>query len=345
MQQDDITSLISRSVDVVPVRDGTREMIDFDLVQRHVEMAIARGRYNGPADALDYLYQRRCLIDRDGIILPTLAGLICFGHTPQTLFPSAVVDIAQYSGVKPVSFEMITLRKNIGGTIFTQLEETMRFISERMQRRSTLDFSDNIERVEIGEYPLPVLRELCLNMLCHRDYVDEHASSRVMLFRDRLEWISPGGLQPGVTVETILEAQKSRNPVIMMICYEAGLVEGFGQGLDTVVEVLLREEMSPPHFIDVGHSFIVTVKGRDLENLSVFNTASVRQQMLNFISRRSRTTFSDLMVSFSDRSRRSLQRDIADLIASGQIQQHGATRSVYYTIARADSQENDLTAD
>ncbi len=70
----------------------------------------------------------------------------------------------------------------------------------------------------------------------------------------------PWGLPSGITVENILVGQASRNPAILTILYEAGLVEAIGQGLDTVVAVLAREGIEPPRFDDLGSFFMVTVK-------------------------------------------------------------------------------------
>lgn len=74
-----------------------------------------------------------------------------------------------------------------------------------------------------------------------------------------------GRVAAGRTVDNILAEQVSRNPVIQSILYEAGYVEAFGQGLDTVVAVLKREELPPPRFHDTGASFIVTVFGRAMD--------------------------------------------------------------------------------
>jgi ATP-dependent DNA helicase RecG len=66
--------------------------------------------------------------------------------------------------------------------------------------------------VPVHEYPAAVIRELIVNLLAHRDYANGLSSARVQLFSNRIEWVSPGGLPPGVTVENILTSQASRNP-------------------------------------------------------------------------------------------------------------------------------------
>src|SRR5579859_4200078 len=98
-------------------------------------------------------------------------------------------------------------------------------------------------------------------MLAHRDYINYMAAARLQLFRDRISWISPGGLLPGITVDTILSLQSSRNPVLCSILYEANYGEAVGQGLYTVVSTLAEENLPAPRFVDSKSAFMVTVFG------------------------------------------------------------------------------------
>ena len=162
-----------------------------------------------------------------------------FRKNPQQLIRWAVVDLAHYRGVQPASYELTHLGKNIGGTIFDQLEYLRRYLWTYTQHGMTV--ADGFQRVDVHEYPEVVIRELGVNMLAHRDYTITTSQARVMLFRNRIEWANPGGLPEGVTPENILRQQHSRNPTIQTILCEAGYVEALGQGLDTVVAALHRD--------------------------------------------------------------------------------------------------------
>jgi predicted HTH transcriptional regulator len=178
-----------------------------------------------------------------------------------------VVDIGHYRGIETVSYEVVHMEKDIGGTIFDQLARVETYLWNNTHHGMTLAEA-SLQRVPVHEYPIAVIHELIVNLLAHRDYTNGLSSARVQLFSNRIEWVSPGGLPPGVTVENILSSQASRNPAILTILYEAGYVEAFGQGLDTVVAELRREGLAPPHFEDTGASFVVTVYGRPLELFS-----------------------------------------------------------------------------
>jgi ATP-dependent DNA helicase RecG len=325
-----------RSFDGLPVRTAMPDMIDMEKVAAHIAKLVKERQYRGPTDPMEYLYQRRCLSDVGGETLATLAGLICFGYNPQALFPRAVVDIGHYRGIETVSYEVVHMEKDIGGTIFDQLARVETYLWNNTHHGMTLA-EGSLQRVPVHEYPAAVIRELIVNLLAHRDYANGLSSARVQLFGNRIEWVSPGGLPPGVTVENILSSQASRNPAILTILYEAGYVEAFGQGLDTVVAELRRESMQPPHFEDTGASFIVTVPGRPLELFSregVYASLNDRQRKI-LQSIRSRGVLSprEMLTLFPDgTTQRTLQRDLQILITANLIVADGKGRAVRYRL-------------
>lgn len=324
-----------RSTDSLPVRRTTPELIDLDLVQKHITGARTRGRYQGAGDVMDYLFRSHCLVEVGTDIYATLTGLLCFGRDPQVLFPQAVVDLGHYRGTEPLSFEVIHLEKNIGGTIFQQLDRVESYLRANIHRGMTLA-EGTLQRVEVPEYPQPVIRELIVNMLAHRDYANYMATARVQFLRNRIDWISPGGLPPGITVDNLLSAQQSRNPHLLRILYEAGYMEAFGQGLDTVVAVLDVEQMSPPKFEDTGANFIVTVYGRALDMYapsSVYGKLNDSQRkILELLRAVGRTTPADIAQAMPSRSERSRQRDLEGLIEAGLVQTSGAGRTLRYLL-------------
>lgn len=324
-----------RSMDSSPIRGTNLAMLDLDKVATHIERAVERGRYNGPATPKEYLLRKQCIIEASDEIYVTLAGMMCFGRDAQAIFPRSVIDIGHYRGVEPVSFEVFHLEKDIGGTIFDQLARVESYLWTNTHHGMTLSDS-SFQRVEIHEYPRAVIRELCVNVLAHRDYTNFRSAARVQLFRNRIEWISPGGLPPGVTVENILAEQAARNPQILSILYEAGYVEAFGQGLDTVVAVLAHEDMTPPRFDDTGASFIVTVFGRPLE---VFSGEGVyarlndsQRRILSIIRTRTEIAPRDILNLMDDRAKRSVQRDIKGLVESNLITAIGEGRALRYRL-------------
>jgi len=325
-----------RSFDSLPVRTATPDMLDMDEVAAHIARLVKERQFRGPTDPTEYLHSRRCLVTVGAETLATLAGLICFGHNPQELFPRAVVDIGHYRGVETVSYEVVHLEKDIGGTIFDQLARVETYLWNNTHHGMTLA-DGSLQRVPVHEYPAAVIRELIVNLLAHRDYTNGLSAARVQLFSNRIEWVSPGGLPPGVTVENILTSQASRNPAILTILYEAGYVEAFGQGLDTVVAELRREGLQPPQFEDTGASFIVTVNGRPLELFSregIYASLNDRQRkILQSIRSRGILSPREMLALFPEgTTQRTLQRDLQYLVSANLIVADGKGRAVRYRL-------------
>jgi ATP-dependent DNA helicase RecG len=324
-----------RSRDSLPIKQTTPDLLDMGKVVAHIRHASERGRYHGPTDPEAYLRHRRCLIETDAGVQATMAGLICFGRDPQATFPRAVVDIGHYRGIEPISHEVIHLEKGVGGTIFEQIDRVETYLWANTHHGMTI--GDGARRVEIHEYPRVVIRELVVNMLAHRDYEQFNSACRVQLFRNRIEWLNPGGLPEGVTIDNILAEQQSRNPTIVEVLYDAGYIEAFGQGLDTVFAVLKQEGIAPPALRDTGASFIVTVAGRAWELFSsdpILARLNDNQRIIiGLIRARSEISPRDITAQLVGRPRRSIQRDLQGLVEAGLIVAQGEGRALRYRLA------------
>lgn len=325
------------SPDSLPVVDSRLDVVDLDRVAAHIEAATKRGRLRGARDPIDYLVERNALVEVGTELYATAASILCFGRAPQKIFPRAVVDLGHWRGTDPVSSEALHLRRDIGGTLFDQLAYVEEYLWEHTQHGMTIP-SKGFQRIEVHEYPQEVLRELCVNMLAHRDYANYMSASRVQMFRDRIEWISPGGLPEGVTIDNLLVAATPRNPVILQILYEAGYVEGFGQGIATVIRTLRDQDMADPIFEDAGAFFIVTVYGRAREAFDALRSQvnlSDRQEDIIHVLRQvgsDGAPISEILERLPNYAMRTIQRDIQILIAAGFLEASGAGRARRYRL-------------
>ena len=325
-------------VDRLPVRGATAEMIDLDKVAAHIRRAAELQRLEGmPHEPHAYLRHTECMVQVGDVLYPTLAGLLCFGRAPQELLRWAVVDLAHYRGMQPISYELVHLGKHIGGTIFDQLEYLRRYLWTYTQHGMAV--TEGFQRVDLHEYPEVVIRELGVNMLAHRDYGITNSQARVMLFRNRIEWSNPGGLPEGVTPENILRKQYSRNPTIQTILYEAGYVEALGQGLDTVVGVLqsagLSDGTTNPTFEDLRDTFIVTVRGRSHDEFysggALANLNKQQRRLFEFIQQRGDVSSPEIIRKF-ERSESAVLRDLRALMGAGLVEASGDARLRRYRL-------------
>ncbi len=104
------------------------------------------------------------------------------------------------------------------------------------------------DRKKIEKIPEAAFREAIANALIHRVW-DVEAQIRVLMFDDKIEIISPGGLPSGITAEEYLSGKLSvlRNRNLANVFYRLGFVEIFGTGI-TRIKQLYEEGVIKPVF-------------------------------------------------------------------------------------------------
>ncbi len=109
------------------------------------------------------------------------------------------------------------------------------------------------------DIPLLALRETIVNAICHRDYAMQGSQSKVEVFADRVEVISPGTLPTGIGLADLgLGASEIRNRQIVKIFRKAGYIEQLGTGIIRMRESCLDAGLAEPKFEEVGRYFKVT---------------------------------------------------------------------------------------
>lgn len=105
-----------------------------------------------------------------------------------------------------------------------------------------------MHRQKVERIPEAAFREAVANALIHRIW-DVGAQIRVLMFEDRIEITSPGGLQSGIKKEEYLSGRLSvlRNPILGNVFYRLGIVEIFGTGILRSAEVY-RNSVKKPDF-------------------------------------------------------------------------------------------------
>ncbi len=104
------------------------------------------------------------------------------------------------------------------------------------------------ERKKAEKIPEAAFREAIANALIHRVW-DVESQIRVLMFDDRIEIISPGGLPSGITEDEYLSGKLSvlRNRNLANVFYRLGFVEIFGTGI-TRIKQLYEEGLNQPDF-------------------------------------------------------------------------------------------------
>ena len=200
---------------------------------------------------------------RDG--RPTLAGLMCLSAYPQAAFPqlcivAVVVPGTQMGGSGTDGVRFLD-NKRIEGTIGEMLEETVRFVRRNMRERTII--GNDGKRNDQTEYPIKAVREVVLNGLMHRDYSlhTEGVPVRVLMFNDRLEVWSEGGLYGKLTINNIGKVHAdTRNQTLANILEIQKITENRYSGIPTIRAEMASFKLPAPIFANIRGSFVVTLK-------------------------------------------------------------------------------------
>ena len=114
------------------------------------------------------------------------------------------------------------------------------------------------DRKKVEKIPEAAFREAIANSLIHRVW-DVESQIRVLMFDDRIEVVSPGGLPSGITVNEYLAGKLSalRNRNLANVFYRLGFVEIFGTGIIRIKQ-LYEESLAKPEF-EVSENAITVV--------------------------------------------------------------------------------------
>ena len=104
------------------------------------------------------------------------------------------------------------------------------------------------DRKKIEKIPEAAFREAIANGLIHRIW-DVESQIRVLMFEDRIEVVSPGGLPAGITKDEYLSGKLSvlRNRNLANVFYRLGFVEIFGTGIMRIRQ-LYEKGLRKPEF-------------------------------------------------------------------------------------------------
>jgi len=188
------------------------------------------------------------LINPDGRY--TNLALILSDQCPYT------TKVAIFEGANKAKFKD---RKEFTGSLFKQNEDVNAYLNVFNRIRGTFE---GIYRIDHPDYPEIAIREAFVNALIHRDYSIE-GSILVSMFDDRLEFMSLGGIMPGVTHELMrLGVSVTRNEKLARIFYRLNVIEAYGTGIPRIYEAYEACEIQPEIPV-VDGGFLIRLPNRN----------------------------------------------------------------------------------
>ncbi len=149
------------------------------------------------------------------------------------------IDIARFGDSINIILKRATFEHE---SVLYELEKTV----EMFRDYYIYDEIQGMVRNTVEKIPEDAFREAIANALIHRTW-DINAHIKVMMFDDRIEVISPGGLPSGISEQEYLKGSVSilRNPILGNIFYRLHIVEILGTGILRIKDAYKNSNKKP----------------------------------------------------------------------------------------------------
>lgn len=240
------------------------------------------------------------------------------------------IKVAVFQGTDQSIFKD---RREFGGSLIQQLHEVYDYMDRYNQTRAMFQ---ELLRIDTQDYPKVAIRETLLNILIHRDY-GFSASSLISIYDDRMEFVSIGGLLPGVDLEDVtMGLSVCRNQNLANVFYRLHLIEAYGTGLQKIMNAYKMNE-NKPIFKCTNNAFKIVLPNINAEYNTVKQNDSKKDEsqnekkVLEFIKQKGWITRCDVEEILGI-SPSSALRFIKNMVEGGILIKLGKGKDVKYTL-------------
>lgn len=297
------------------------------------------------------------LVERDGELRPTNAYAILAGIN------GLIRSVIQCGVFKGDTKAVFVDRREFEGSPWELIEQAYQYVLRNIHMGARFA---GVYRQDVYEIPPDAIRELIVNAVVHRSYID-HSSIQIAIYDNRMEITSPGRLPMGQTLERMKEGySKIRNEALAAAFAYMGLIEHWGSGIPRIIEEVREAGLREPEFlggdtdlrINIYRGQIITmpdsagkVPNNDVavpntfENMpdsiqsapdmtenvpdTVSGLSKTQSTVYKFICGRNRVSTEDIAGLLGVQPRRARQV-LSDLVRKGLIEREGAARSTRY---------------
>ncbi|MEO5346160.1 MAG: putative DNA binding domain-containing protein [Magnetococcus sp. YQC-9] len=147
--------------------------------------------------------------DEDGVVRPSVTGVLMATQRPDEQLSTAFIQAVCYRGTERNGAYQLDAR-DIVGPLDVQIREACRFVERNMRMHAI----KSPARQEIPQFSMKAVFEAVVNAVAHRDYSIYGSKIRLHQFADRLELYSPGTIPNTMTIESLPLRQSSRNELV-----------------------------------------------------------------------------------------------------------------------------------
>lgn len=277
------------------------------------------------------------LIDQDGLYsnLAMLLSDQCV-HT---------IKVAVFQGKDQTVFKD---RREFAGALMKQMNDVYDYIDFHNQTHATIE---KLLRIDVRDYPEIAVREALLNLLVHRDYAFS-ASALISIYEDRMEFVSIGGLMPGIELEDVMAGISiCKNPDLANVFYRLHLIEAYGTGISKIIGAYADVAEKPviettrntfkiilPNINAMREKVRISEPEAKEENPETNKEdtqelSSEEEQVLEYAGKHEDFTKNDV-VSLLKVSASTAARVIRGLVERNFLKRNGKARNTYYTLQK-----------
>lgn len=252
------------------------------------------------------------------------------------------IKVAVFQGTDQTIFKD---RREFTGSLMQQMNEVYDFIDFRNQTRATIE---KLYRIDVRDYPEVAVREALLNLLVHRDY-SFSASAFISIYEDRIEFVSIGGLMPGIDLEDVMVGiSVCRNQDLANVFYRLHLIEAYGTGMGKIMKAYESMQVKPviettkntfkiilPNInakYEIENAAVKTKSGTPVTVHTEKELSDEEGKILEYARKHGAITRNDV-IGLLEVSASTAARVIRKMVKTNLLEQKGKARNTHYTIA------------
>ena len=206
-----------------------------------------------------------------------------------------------------------------------------------------------IYRQDVYEIPPDAIRELIINAMVHRSYLD-HGTIQVAVYDNRLEITSPGKLPMGQTMERMKEGySKIRNEALAHAFAYMNLIEHWGSGIPRIIDKVKAAGLQEPEFIggevdlriniyrgqvdgtvDLNNAIKMPDSGNKVPDTTEKMPDSEQEQQIYKYALENGSITTAETVEILDVKHRRARAVLLNMVKDGYLRKEGAARSTIY---------------
>lgn len=231
-------------------------------------------------------------------------------------------------------------RREFSGSLMQQLNDVYDYIDFHNQTHATFR---KLLRIDTRDYPEVAVREALLNTLVHRDY-SFRASTLISIYDDRIEFVSIGGLLPGLELDDLMMGVSvCRNPHLANVFYRLQLIEAYGTGMKKIMGAYANA-LVQPKIKTTNNAFKIILPNvnftpkaaevhKNFEKAADLALDSNEEKVLKFLREHLMITRKETQ-TLLEVSQSTAGRILKAMVDSGRIKQIGGSRTTRYELRK-----------